>query len=103
MPPTLGRGLAREDRRPGVLVRRRHGVVDVDLDARVRGGVGARERHLGRRLGAAAARDGQLGARDVELRAADGLRRVQGDVLGAEEVVAWRDAGGDLDVEGGLG
>lgn len=94
--------LAREDRRPRVLIRGRHGVVDVDLDAGVRLGVRAGDGNLVAGLGAAAARDGELRARDVELDAAGRAGRVQGDVLAAEEVLAGGDARGDLDVEGRL-
>lgn len=94
--------LAREDRRPRVLVRSGHGVVHVDLDTRVRLGVRARDGDLVAGLGAAAARDGDLRARDVELDAAGRAGRVQGDVLAAEEVLAGGDARGDLNVEGSL-
>lgn len=47
--------------------------------------------------GAGAARDGDLRAGEIELGAADGARAVQGDVLGAEEVVAVLDARRDGD------
>jgi len=87
------------DSRPGVDVARRHGVVQVELDAGVGGLVRAGERdQAGRPDGPGAARDADLRAREVELRAPDGGRAVQGDVLHAEEVLAVCDAGGDADV-----
>lgn len=61
---------ALEHSRARVLVRRRHGIVNVDLDARVRSFICTREGDLVGRVGAASTGDGELSARDVELGAA---------------------------------
>ena len=93
--------LALEHIRAWILVCRRHGVVDVDLDARIRCLVRARQRHLvgSWRVGAASARYGQLRARDVELGTAGAGRSVEADVLSSEEVLAGSDALWDRNAE----
>lgn len=58
---------------------------------------GAGEAHGGR-AGGPGARDGDLVARDVELATARGSGGVEGERLGAEQVVSRGDVGGDLDV-----
>ena len=98
----LCHSLAAEDGRAGVLVRRRHGPVDVDLDAGVRGTVGAGEGDLVGGLGAAAAGDLELGARDVELSTTCALGDVQSNVLSPHQVAAGLDAAGDGDGERAL-
>jgi len=72
--------------------------VDVDEDPGVAGPVGAGEGDGGR-AGAAAAADRELEAGHVQLGAARAAGGVEGDRLGAQEVVARGDVGGDLDVE----
>lgn len=72
--------------------------VDVDLDTGVGGLVGTREADGGRG-GVAAAGDGELVARHVRLGTADAAGRVEGDDLGAQEVVASGDIRRDLDVD----
>ena len=73
--------------------------MDVNLDPGIIGIIRARKLDR-RRTGTppAAARDGDLVATDIELGAARLARRVQGQRLGAQQVVARGDVGGDLDV-----
>ena len=72
--------------------------MDVDEDAGVVGRVGAREGD-GLGPGTSAALDGELVAGEVELGAAAAAGGVEGDGLGAEEVVAGGGVVGDLDVD----
>lgn len=74
-----------------------HGGVDVDADAGVSRAVRAGDLDGGR-VGIAATRDGDLVAADVELGTAGLTRRVEGEGLGAEEIVSRLDVRGDLDV-----
>jgi hypothetical protein len=69
---------------------------------RIRSLVRARERDEGAGASAAAVGDGDLGAGDVELGAACCGRRVQSDVLDAEEVVARGQGLGDGDADLGF-
>lgn len=101
--PKKNRALAGLDRRTGRGVRRGHGVVDVDHDARVGGRVRAGEgdRVFGRE-GARAAADGDLRARYVVLCAAHRAGAVQGHVLRPQKVLAVCEATGEGDVDGRL-
>lgn len=74
------------------------GPVNVDEDARVVLLVGTRERDGGARGGAAAAANLELRAAHVELGGLARLGRVQRQDLDAEQVVAGRDAGGQVEV-----
>ena len=76
-----------------------YGVVNVDDQARVGWLVGAGNGHQvgGKRAGTAA--DGELGARNVQLGTTNGAGAVKANVLDTQQVVATRDALGDLDVE----
>lgn len=82
------------DSRARGLVRQR-GLVDVDEDTSIVGAVGARELDGRGRGGAAAAGDGDLVAAHVELSTALATCAVQGQRLGADEVVARRERLGD--------
>jgi hypothetical protein len=73
-------------------VRRRHRVVDVDQDSRVRRLVRARERNQRSRGSIATARNLDLRTADVKLRSARGPRRMQRNVLHAEEILSARQA-----------
>lgn len=88
--------LASEDGRSRRRVRCRHGVVNIDHQARVRRLIRTRERDEVRRRLAPAARHRELGARDVRLGAAGGAGAVESDVLDAQQVVARGDARRDL-------
>jgi len=72
--------------------------VDVDENTWVGVLVGARERNASRGR-AAAACNGDLVAGRVELGTVEPTSDVQGDDFGAQQVVAWGDIGGDLDVD----
>ena len=99
-PSSESRSLAGLDGRPRRRVARRHGIVNVDQDTRVRRLERAGERDLVLRAECAgAASDGELGTRDVELGTAGASGRVKTDVLSTQQVVAvlqtFRDSHGD--------
>lgn len=72
--------------------------MDVNENAWVSVLVCSRERHASWSC-AAAACDGDLVAGRVELGSVETAGDVQGDDFGAQQVVAWGDVGGDLDVD----
>lgn len=78
-----------------VRVARRDRVVDVDKNARVSVLVSTRQRNSRTGSAGATARDGDLRAGNVELRTALAGRGVNGNVLGAQQVVAGRQGLGD--------
>jgi hypothetical protein len=99
LPAQLPSDLALPHRRPGGGIACTHRVVrpqEAGVVARVR----TRDRYKRARRAVSAAVDLDLGARDVQLRAADVLRLVQGDALDADEVLPARRAGGQLEVDG---
>lgn len=71
--------------------------MDIHQNTRIRRLVRAGERDGGG-SGAAGPRDGELVARHVELGAGGAAGGVEGDDLGAQQVVAGGEVGGDLDV-----
>jgi hypothetical protein len=72
--------------------------VDVNENAWVSVLVCARERDASRSR-AAAACDGDLVAGRIELGSVESASNVQGEDFGAQQVVAWGDVRGDLDVD----
>ena len=72
--------------------------VDVDENAWVSVLVCARERNASRARTAATC-DGDLVAGRVELGSVEPASDVQGDDFGAQQIVAWGDVGGDLDID----
>jgi hypothetical protein len=72
--------------------------VDIDENAWVSVLVCARQRHTSRDC-ATTACNGDLVARRVELGSVESASDVQGDDFGAQQIVAWGDVRGDLDVD----
>lgn len=103
-PSTLLSYLASSNRRPGVNITSRNRPIKLEQDTGVGRLVGTGERD---QLAAGVERAGASGhvdlrARNVQLRAADAAGAVQGNVLDAQEVLAWGEAGGEADGDFGF-
>lgn len=85
-----------------ILIACRNRIVDIDQNARIRSLISARQRDRRTRRPEAPASNSDLRAGDVELCPASGARGVDGNVLGAQEVVARRQGLRDREGEGRL-